>query len=450
MAEVENYTYVVVGGGIAGVTCAEHLYILHPEERTLVITASALIKAVTNVLPLTKTLDAFDVEERNAEYLENQCPNVTALLSRCCGKARCKRTVCLRIFRQKIQIKKLCICTGAIPKVIAEDSPYVMWIRDTESVCQFQARMKGARRILIVGNGGIATEMVYEVTGIEIVWAIKDKHMTANFIDPGAAEFLRSELSKEKSDVTGPSKRRKYTVDEKERVSAVMGGALGPDWHSGLELRGSNQRSVTLETEVEVKEILEPDKFRQSGKELTRLIDWPVYVELTNGKVYGCDFIVSATGVTPNVEKLLAGNNLSVGEDGGLVINEQETKMYMLRGTHAWLGKGTALVSGEEIYMDFCFELFAHATRFFGYKVIILGLFNGQGLEGKYEILLRYTKGMEYIKCVMVDGRMQGAVLLGETDLEETFENLILNQMDLSPYGEDLLNPDVDIEDYFD
>lgn len=81
MAEVENYTYVVVGGGIAGVTCAEHLYILHPEERTLVITASALIKAVTNVLPLTKTLDAFDVEERNAEYLENQCPNVTALLS---------------------------------------------------------------------------------------------------------------------------------------------------------------------------------------------------------------------------------------------------------------------------------------------------------------------------------------------------------------------------------
>lgn len=79
MAEVENYTYVVVGGGIAGVTCAEHLYILHPEERTLVITASALIKAVTNVLPLTKTLDAFDVEERNAEYLENQCPNVTVI-----------------------------------------------------------------------------------------------------------------------------------------------------------------------------------------------------------------------------------------------------------------------------------------------------------------------------------------------------------------------------------
>ena len=50
----------------------------------------------------------------------------------------------------------------------------------------------------------------------------------------------------------------------------------------------------------------------------------------------------------------------------------------------------------------------------------------------------------------MKDGRMQGCILVGETDLEETFENLILNQMDLSVYGEDLLDPGIDIEDYFD
>lgn len=45
---------------------------------------------------------------------------------------------------------------------------------------------------------------------------------------------------------------------------------------------------------------------------------------------------------------------------------------------------------------------------------------------------------------------MVGAVLIGETDLEETFENLMLNQMDLTQYGEELLNPNIDIEDYFD
>ena len=43
-----------------------------------------------------------------------------------------------------------------------------------------------------------------------------------------------------------------------------------------------------------------------------------------------------------------------------------------------------------------------------------------------------------------------GAILIGETDLEETFENLILNQIDVSALGEDLLNPDIEIDDYFD
>lgn len=52
-----------------------------------------------------------------------------------------------------------------------------------------------------------------------------------------------------------------------------------------------------------------------------------------------------------------------------------------------------ASLSHEEIHMDFCFEMFAHVTKFMGYKVILLGLFNGQKLNQKYEILLRTTKG---------------------------------------------------------
>ena len=58
--------------------------------------------------------------------------------------------------------------------------------------------------------------------------------------------------------------------------------------------------------------------------------------------------------------------------------------------------------------------------------------------------------GVEYVKIVVHQGRVQGALLIGETDLEETFENLILNQIDVSPFGENLINPDIDIDDYFD
>jgi hypothetical protein len=36
--------------------------------------------------------------------------------------------------------------------------------------------------------------------------------------------------------------------------------------------------------------------------------EWPVYVQLSNDKIIGCDFIVSATGVQPAVEIFTKNN----------------------------------------------------------------------------------------------------------------------------------------------
>ena len=58
--------------------------------------------------------------------------------------------------------------------------------------------------------------------------------------------------------------------------------------------------------------------------------------------------------------------------------------------------------------------------------------------------------GVEFIKAVIHDGRVQGAILIGDTDLEEVFENLILNQTDITPFKDYLLDPNIDIEDFFD
>lgn len=63
---------------------------------------------------------------------------------------------------------------------------------------------------------------------------------------------------------------------------------------------------------------------------------------------------------------------------------------------------------------------------------------------------MRYTSNLEYVKFILFEGKLHGALLIGETGLEEVCENLILNQIDLTPFGEDILNPDIDIEDYFD
>lgn len=370
----------------------------------------------------------------------------------------------------------LCLCNGARPKLIEDHSEFILGIRDTESVIQFSKKIKGSRRIVIVGNGGIATEIVHEVNGLEIVWVIKDKHISATFVDPGAAEFFMDKVHKSETSASansGLTKRIRYTVAD---ATIVKGGpALGPDWHNNFDIKGTFLESskVQIEYECEIAKVL--DEFEK--KEFDPTQEWPVYVRLTNGKVIGCDFIVSATGVVPNSD-IQGLENVKRGEDGGFLVDwklETSTEDIYAAGdvcTADWeiakhwfqmrlwtqahqMGRyaAKAMVSkskNEEFYQDFCFELFSHVTKFFGYKVILLGLYNGQKLDNNYEILLRMTKGNEYIKLILENGKMQGAVLIGDTDLEEMCENLILNQLDLSIYGEDLLNPDIDIEDYFD
>ncbi|XP_056016616.1 pyridine nucleotide-disulfide oxidoreductase domain-containing protein 1-like [Ostrea edulis] len=490
---VEEYfmmvKYVVVGGGIAGVTCVETLSSLCPEEEILLVTASPLIKAITNYKKITKTLEDFDVEERSIISLQSECVNVK-VIQKSLHSLNAKSHVIKLSDGEEVHYQKLCLCTGGRPKLITDNNPYVLGIRDTESVKEFQKRLSKARRIMVVGNGGIATELIYEVEGCEVVWAIKDRSISSTFVDPGAGEFFMSELNKKKETrEEAPSKRLKYTVEDVETESSkstAMGGALGPDWSAELSMTGTQKIShcVTVEKCVEVRNVLAREEFVSSGKSSTDLsgnVDqdcWPVYVELTNDKVYGCDLLVSATGVVPNTSPVLTGNQFTLAEDGGIRVDDKmrtsEDDVYaagdvctaswepaqhwlqmrlwsQARQMGAYAGQSmVADFNSQPISLDFCFEVFAHVTKFFNHKVILLGKFNAQGLGSDYEILLRVTKGSEYVKVVLRDGRMEGAVLIGETDLEETFENLILNQIDLTPFKDDLLDPNIDIEDFFD
>ena len=66
------------------------------------------------------------------------------------------------------------------------------------------------------------------------------------------------------------------------------------------------------------------------------------------------------------------------------------------------------------------------------------------------EVWTRVTPGEEYIKVIIHHGRVVGALLLGDTELEEVFENLILNKLDVSEIGIALLDPNLDLEGYMD
>ncbi|XP_049891795.1 pyridine nucleotide-disulfide oxidoreductase domain-containing protein 1 isoform X1 [Epinephelus moara] len=495
----KTFRFVIVGGGIAGVTCAEQLSSQIPSADVALITAGPHIKAVTNYKQVSRTLEEFGVEEQPSSVLEEKFPNLTVIHSAVKSlhtQSHSVETADGRVFGYE----KLCICSGGRPKLLTQDNPYVIGIRDTDSAQEFQKRLSKAKRIVVVGNGGIALELVYEVEGCEVIWAVKDKAIGNTFFDAGAAQFLIPSLEADKPERAAPCKRPRYTTEEpapgaaqtftadknarrQGSCSTEAGSALGPDWHEGLALRGAEQvsRRVSLEYQCEVEKIFTSAELLNSPQQTLRpenVGSWPVYIQLTNGKTFGCDFVVSATGVVPNTEPFLHGNNFALAEDGGLQVDDhmmtsesdvyaagdvctacwkhsplwQQMRLWTQARQMGWYAGRcmAAHVLSEPIELDFCFELFSHITKFFNYKVVLLGKFNGQGMGPDHELLVRCTKGQEYIKVVLSGGRMVGAVLMGETDLEETFENLILNQMDLTRYGEELLNPDIDIEDYFD
>ncbi|XP_051546842.1 pyridine nucleotide-disulfide oxidoreductase domain-containing protein 1 [Myxocyprinus asiaticus] len=485
MASEKQVTFVIVGGGIAGVTCAEQIASQFPSEEVCLLTASSLVKTVTNFKQVSKTLEEFDVEEQPSSFLEEKYPNLKVIQS-AVSLLRAKEHLLQTENGQTVYYKKLCLCSGARPKLLTQDNPHVLGIRDTDSAQEFQKRLSKAKRIVVVGNGGIALELVYEVQGCQVIWAIKDKAIGNTFFDAGAAQFLIPSLETDKKDRSLPCKRARYTTDKTgaghSGASRELGSALGPDWHEGIDLRGAQQNSsgVHTEYECEVEKIYTQQEFLQSKRstEQSELGVWPVYVQLTNGKIYGCDFIVSATGVVPSTDPFLHGNSIELAADHGLVVDDhmrtseqdvyaagdvctagwepsahwQQMRLWTQARQMGWYAARcmAADVLEEPIELDFCFELFTHITKFFNYKVVLLGKFNAQGLGQDYELLVRCTKGQEYVKVVLTGGRMMGAVLIGDTDLEETFENLILNQMDLSRYGEELLDPNIDIEDYFD
>ncbi|EEC19376.1 pyridine nucleotide-disulfide oxidoreductase domain-containing protein, putative, partial [Ixodes scapularis] len=475
---------------------------LCPTDSILLVTASPIVKTATNIVKVCRVMESFKVEERLLTYLEKQHHNVRVLQDVLVSLDADSRVATLKS-RRTVSYKSICLCLGGRPQLLAEGNPLVLGVRDTETVQALQEKLKGARRVAVVGNGGIATELVHEIQGCQVLWAVRQDSIGATFFDPGAAQFFMPQLYSDRDAPAAPFRRASeivvplppFVLAEGETPSkGVPGSALGPDWASGCVMlgAGAQKKTVHVEYSCEVDELLTPEQFRQRSLTETpfpqqqqgntgveAIVDWPLYVLLTNETLFGCDFVVSATGVTPNADSIDVPQ-LRLGPDGGIAVDEhmrssvdgvyaagdaccaawaRSELWFQMRlwGQARQMGDWAAhCMAAEHLgqpppMADARFDLFSHVTRFFGYRVILLGLFNGQGLDkDDHRALVRITPNAEFVKLLLQGGRLKGAILVGETDLEEMCENLLLDQLDLGPLADRLLDPEVDIDDYFD
>lgn len=103
---------------------------------------------------------------------------------------------------EKLKYDKLCIATGSRPKFQKElgIDRRIVFLRDTQSAIQLKTKLKNAKNILIVGNGGIATELIFELKTFDVTWLIKDPWICASFFPEDIEQFIEKRLLKGRID----------------------------------------------------------------------------------------------------------------------------------------------------------------------------------------------------------------------------------------------------------
>lgn len=542
-AQIPASLHVVVGGGIAGVSCAQEL--AANGQQVLLLSASNILKESSSVMKISKHLEELAVYEKKTDCFQLENPGIT--VKHGVLKAIDVTKKIIYTDDEQISYSELCLCTGATPKLVTTH-PNVIGIRDLESVTELVKRFQLGKKVIVLGNGGIALELLHVLGFCDVEWIVKDKYIGSAFFDASASAFIMPTLLQR----AGMSNQETFSISASKELSPVedtnkgseykiAGTGLGPEWlvKSKLieqlpadvtkqigKLNVHFQQEIVAYTDTQ-KRWIRLDSGHVEVQPLDPLVfTAEIYVLTSSGDVIGGDFVISATGVVPNVSLYngdVQDKRILVDHEGAIIVDDYMrsnipnifaagdccscrrsdtgiTNWYQMRlwtqarsmgiySAHCMLGIADSMAS------DFFFELFAHVTRFFGYKVVLLGRYNAQGLgnivenaikemvvapdglikrecgsvvaqggaitsatydvecdscSSSTEIWTRISPKMEYVKLVISHGKIVGALLIGNTDLEETFENLILNCLDVSAIGIELLNPDVDIEDYFD
>ncbi|CAN0548238.1 unnamed protein product, partial [Ectocarpus sp. 12 AP-2014] len=385
----------------------------------------------------------------------------------------CDEVVALDHVRSQAQLasggilpfSRCCVATGASPALVAQATPRYFGIRDTESVENLRERLVDAKRVLVVGNGGLALELVHflaSTQACQVVWAVRNSYIGNTFFDASASAFFLQHVSTETTCCRSEPSAKTGTPTGVSDEKSIPKASVGPDWLKTFATQaGTSEEDRTTTSQTPLLDIqfeCELGGICERGEDSSD--PYPVSATLTNGRRIECDFVVSATGVRPNTG--IISSNFKASPDGGLCVDEMmrvvrwgiekegdvENNIFaagdcccLERNEDHWfqirlwrqardMGLYAAkCITGsvDELSRGGVFELFVHATRFFGFKVALLGRFNGQGLIPSVQDLISNHElhegpsGIGYVKVVLVGGRVRGAMLVGDTALEETF-----------------------------
>ncbi len=104
-----------------------------------------------------------------------------------------------------------------------------MGLRDLQSIEEMISRLQTATNICVVGNGGIALELIHELTFCNVEWIIKDDYVGSKFFDATASAFIMPTLHGRMQSLPLP---HKHFAEQRlvHDICKSAGYALGSDW----------------------------------------------------------------------------------------------------------------------------------------------------------------------------------------------------------------------------
>ncbi|GFE58232.1 NAD(P)/FAD-dependent oxidoreductase [Geobacter sp. AOG1] len=272
------------------------------------------------------------------------------------------------------------------------------------------------------------------------------------------------------------AEKLKGIAADMERVVVIGGGLIGLKAAEGIHLLGKQISIVEL-----ADRILSAAFDRPAGRVVAKKMkangidviteDTVVRIEgdgarisgvtLKSGDYIPCDTVVVAIGVRP-AAGFLKGSKVEVNR--GIVVND--TMETSVKGIYAagdvaeasdffsgqknpmpiWPDAyiqgdvaGTAMAGGKKSYSG---GLAMNSIELFKVPTISMGITNP--VEPKEFDILTYqdAENYQYRKIVLQENRLVGAVLVGQVDRAGIFSGLIREKVDVTPFKEQLLDPD--------
>ena len=264
---------------------------------------------------------------------------------------------------------------------------------------------------------------------------------------------------------------KEYSLNNKKAV-LIGGGLLGLEAARGLRVRGLD---VTV---VEFFPRLLPRQLDEKGaKVLQRLIekmginivlnaqsdevlgeDKVAGLKLKDGRNVDCNLIIISAGITPRIE---IAKEAGISVNKGIIVNERfETNVkgiYAAGDCAEFQGRIYGLwtasteqgtIAGNNIAgVDTVYSGTTPSTtlKIVGIDLTSIGNVNPEG-EGFKELIREDGSNGVYKKLVIKDGKIVGAILLGDTKEVRTVAKLIKNSTDVSKFEDKLTDSKFDLK----